>query len=178
MRFFRTTLGLGAALAAAAVLSACGGGTSTSTSTTTAASPAAMAGAAKAGGAMKGGAKAGGAMKGGAMKAGSISVTLGALNGSKQSGTASITGKGSGVQVMVSVMNEPKAASEPSHIHQGTCPKPNPAVWKPLTNVMNGKATSMVAGVTVAQLKKGPYAIVVHKSLKEIATYVSCGDIK
>jgi hypothetical protein len=35
----------------------------------------------------------------------------------------------------------------------------------------------MVSGVSVAELKKGHYAINVHKSLTDLKTYVSCGDL-
>jgi hypothetical protein len=107
-----------------------------------------------------------------------MNINMGAMNGSKQDGSASITDKGKGVEVVVKLNNEPKGASEPSHIHQGTCKKINPAPWKPLKDVVGGTATTMVAGVTVAQLKKGTYAINVHKSANDLKTYVSCGDLK
>jgi hypothetical protein len=113
-----------------------------------------------------------------AMSGSVMNINMGAMNGSKQDGSASITNKGKGVEVVVKLNNEPKGASEPSHIHQGTCKKINPAPWKPLKNVVDGTATTMVPGVTVAELKKGTYAINVHKSAADLKTYVSCGDLK
>ena len=106
-----------------------------------------------------------------------ITVTMAPQNGSKQSGSGSVTAKSGGVQVTFAVSNAPKGAVEPAHIHAGTCAKLNPAPWKVLANVVNGKSSTLVAGVSIAQLKKGPYAINVHKSAKDIATYVSCGNL-
>ena len=164
MKLFRTILASGVALTAVAALSGCGGGT-TSTSTSTAASEAPGGGASKAPAA------------GGAMMASGISVTFAPQNGSKQSGSGSVTAKSGGVWVTLQVTNEPKGAVEPTHIHMGTCAKLNPAPWKVLANTVNGKSSTLVAGVSIAQLKKGPYAINLHKSLKQIGVYVSCGNL-
>jgi hypothetical protein len=112
------------------------------------------------------------------MSGGVLNINMGAMNGSKQDGSASVTNKGNGVEVVVTLNNEPKGASEPSHIHKGTCKNIDPAPWKPLKNVVNGKGTTMLPGVTVADLKKGTYAINVHKSANDLQTYVSCGDLK
>lgn len=113
-----------------------------------------------------------------AMSGKTQNINMGAQNGSNQSGTASIMAVGGGVQVKVSVLHEPKGASEPAHIHQGTCAKLNPAPWKPLSNVVNGTSTTIVKGVTIDQLKAAHYAINVHKSASQLKVYVSCGDLK
>lgn len=105
-------------------------------------------------------------------------INMGAQNGSKQNGTATIKGVTGGVLVKVAVFNEPKGASEPAHIHAGTCAKLNPAPWKPLSNVVNGTSVTMVKGVTVDQLKASHYAINVHASAADLKKYVSCGDLK
>lgn len=155
MKFPRTILASGLALAAAAALSACGSGTTTTTTTATAG-------------------PGGGAMK----TAVGRTVKMGAQSGSGQNGSATIVTKGTGIVVTVTVSNEPKGASEPAHIHAGTCAKLNPAPWKPLSNVVNGVSTTTVAGVTTAQLTgKTKYAINVHKSAADLKTYVSCGGI-
>lgn len=160
MKFFRTILASGTALAAAAALSACGGSTTT-TSTTATAAPGTNA-----------------KISGGMKTAVGRTVKMGAQNGSGQTGTATIVDKGTGVLVTVTVSNEPKGASEPTHIHLGTCSKLNPAPWKPLSNTVNGVSTTTVPGVTVAQLTgKTKYAINLHKSLKQLSVYVSCGGI-
>jgi hypothetical protein len=166
MKFPRTILASGIALAAVAALSACGSGTTTTTTTATTA-PAA-------------GGEYGKSGKGGAIMKTAVgrTIKMGAMNGSGQNGTATIVTKGTGIMVTVTVSNEPKGASEPAHIHAGTCAKLNPAPWKPLSNVVNGVSTTTVPGVTTAQLTgKTKYAINVHKSAAQITVYVSCGGI-
>ena len=106
-----------------------------------------------------------------------LNINMGAMNGSKQDGSASIGDKGKGVEVTIHVVNEPKGASEPAHIHKGTCKNIDPAPWKPLKNVVDGTSVTELAGVTVADLKKAKYAINVHKSANDVKTYVSCGDL-
>jgi len=112
-----------------------------------------------------------------AMSKSNLNLNMGPLNGSKQNGTANVKDVEGGVLVTVSVFNEPKGASEPAHIHAGKCPSPNPAPWKGLKNVVNGKSVTMLKGVSVAQLKKSAYAINVHQSAANLKHYVSCGDI-
>lgn len=179
MIFTRTAMAVVTTLAAAAMLAACGGGNSNSSSTSSGASPGASPG-------NGGNTKSSGTQVKqlnplhklhNAMSNKVLNINMGAMNGSKQDGTASIGIKGNGIQVTVHLNNEPKGASEPSHIHQGTCTKLDPAPWKPLKNVVGGTATTFVSGVTVAQLKKAHYAINVHKSANDLKTYVSCGDI-
>jgi hypothetical protein len=105
-------------------------------------------------------------------------INMGAMNKSRQDGSASVADKGKGVEVKITVFNEPKGASEPAHIHKGTCKNLDPAPWKPLKNVVNGASVTEIPGLTVAELKKGTYAINVHKSATDLKTYVSCGDLK
>jgi hypothetical protein len=113
-----------------------------------------------------------------AMSGKNLQINMGQQNKSGQSGSAGVVdAKGGGVDVTIKLLNEPKGASEPAHIHQGTCAKLNPAPWKPLTSVVDGKSFTHVPGVTVAQIKKGKYAINVHKSANDLKTYVSCGDL-
>ena len=106
-----------------------------------------------------------------------MNINMGAMNGSKQDGSAHLVQKGGSVVVTVQLFNEPKGASEPAHIHMGTCQKLNPAPYKPLHNVVGGKSETVVAGLTIAQLKKGQYAINAHKSAADLKTYVSCGTL-
>jgi hypothetical protein len=46
-----------------------------------------------------------------------------------------------------------------------------------LANTVNGVGLATVKGVQLADLLKGTYAINVHKSTTDLATYVSCGNI-
>jgi FtsP/CotA-like multicopper oxidase with cupredoxin domain len=112
-----------------------------------------------------------------AMSKHAITINMGAQNGSKQDGQAWLNDTPGGLRVKIQLKNEPPGASEPSHIHQGTCAKLNPAPWKALSNVVGGVSVTTLPGVTIAQLKKAHYAINVHESAANLKRYVSCGDI-
>lgn len=107
----------------------------------------------------------------------SVTVKLHAQNSSGENGTAMLTQTAKGVQVVVNLTGAP-AAAQPAHIHPGTCMNLNPAPKYPLQNVVNGKSTTMLAGVKLSDLQGGKFAINVHKSTTDLKTYVSCGDIK
>lgn len=106
-----------------------------------------------------------------------VTVTMNAQNGSGEDGTATLTQTSGGVQVNISLKNG-TAAAQPAHIHPGTCANLNPAPQYMLTSVTNGTSSTVVKGVTLAQLTSGSFAINVHKSTSDLGTYVSCGDIK
>ncbi len=112
-----------------------------------------------------------------AMSAHAMTINLGAQNGSKQDGQAFLNDTSAGLKVKLQLKNEPAGASEPAHIHEGTCAKLNPAPWKGLSNVVNGVSVTTIKGVTIGQLKTGKYAINVHQSAANLTHYVSCGDI-
>lgn len=105
-----------------------------------------------------------------------LNINMGAQNGSKEDGMASVKDVSGGVLVKIALKNA-SANAQPAHIHKGTCAKLDPAPWKPLSNVVGGKSTTTVPGITVADLKSGHYAINVHKSASDLKTYVSCGDL-
>jgi hypothetical protein len=112
-----------------------------------------------------------------AMSGHSMTINLGAQNGSKQDGQAFLNDTPNGLKVKVQLKNEPSGASEPAHIHEGTCAKLNPAPWKPLSNVVGGVSTTTIKGLTLAEVKKAKYAINVHQSAANLGHYVSCGDL-
>ena len=66
---------------------------------------------------------------------------------------------------------------QPAHIHKGTCAKLDPKPTYPLSDVVGGMSKTTVPGITVAKLLAAPMAINVHKSAKELPTYVACGNI-
>jgi len=106
-----------------------------------------------------------------------VTFPMKALNASGETGTATVTQVGMGVKVVVALKGAPETA-QPTHIHVGTCGHINKAPEYPLTNTVDGKSTTVVKGVTLAQLLAGHYAVNVHKSATAIGTYVSCGNIK
>lgn len=79
----------------------------------------------------------------------------------------------------VSLAYEPSGASQPVHIHVGSCPNPGDVRY-PLTDVVNGRSETTL-NVPYADLvslaTNMPLAINAHVSATNIGTYVSCGDI-
>jgi Cu/Zn superoxide dismutase len=106
----------------------------------------------------------------------SLNLDMQAQNSSKQDGTASIARHGSGLRVTITLKNEPAGASEPAHIHGGTCAKLDPVPKVALNPVVDGSSvTDMPAPSSPVQ---GARAINVHKGTGEdLKVYVSCGDI-
>ena len=106
----------------------------------------------------------------------SVTVPIAQQNDSKESGTATLTQKGSDVVVVVA-LDGAGAGPQPAHVHTGTCANLNPAPKYPLSNVVDGKSTSTIKGVKLSDLETGGFAINVHKSTDDLKTYVACGDI-
>jgi Cu/Zn superoxide dismutase len=106
-----------------------------------------------------------------------LTVTMHALNGSNEDGTAILTQEANGVRVTLDLKNAPDDP-QPTHIHIGTCGAINKAPEYGLQATVSGKASTVVPGISLADLLKGHYAVNVHKSAMELGTYVACGDIR
>lgn len=66
--------------------------------------------------------------------------------------------------------------TEPAHIHSGTCANIG-GVKYALSNVIAGSSVTVV-DLSLAELKaEFPLAINIHKSVKEIGTYIACVDL-
>jgi hypothetical protein len=102
-------------------------------------------------------------------------IPMKALNGSTESGTASLSDSAKGLVVTIHIKNA--KGPQPAHIHKGSCAKVDPKPEEALHNVVNGVSVTTVPGMTIAKLLATLHAINVHKSLTDIPTYVSCGDI-
>lgn len=105
-----------------------------------------------------------------------MTVTLDAVNNSKESGTATLTEDSGKTTVTVDLTGFTQDVSQPAHIHIGNCPGVG-AVKYPLTNIVNGKSVTVLP-VTISDLKSQlPLAINVHVSAKDIGTYTACGEL-
>ena len=104
-----------------------------------------------------------------------VTVELAEFDGSGQTGTATLTGDGETTQVVISI-DSPIADSQPAHIHEGTCDDLTPEPAYGLPNVTDGSSDSTVE-VSLDTLTDGDYAINLHMSDEDLATYTSCGDI-
>jgi hypothetical protein len=108
-----------------------------------------------------------------------MTVTLSEQNGSGESGKATLTAEGARTKVVVNLQGESAtaaAAPQPAHIHRGSCNELDPTPAYGLTDAKRGTSTSTV-DAKLDDLRKGSYAINVHKSAADIKTYVACGDI-
>ena len=107
----------------------------------------------------------------------SHTIVMKSLNGSGEDGTAVVSQTDQGISVVVSLKNAPKDVPQPTHIHAGNCGKINASPEYPLENTVNGKGSSIVKGVKLADLMSGKFAVNVHKSGDDLPTYVYCGNI-
>lgn len=111
-----------------------------------------------------------------AQAAGTVVVPLQALNGSNQTGSATLTAAGQKTNVVIALNGTTPGAVEPAHVHAGTCAKLNPKPAYPLNSVTGGSSTTTL-NVPLSSLQTGGFAINVHQSMTNISTYVACGNI-
>jgi Cu/Zn superoxide dismutase len=104
-----------------------------------------------------------------------VTIKLSSQNNSGETATATLAQTGDDVKV--TVVTNGGTGMQPIHIHEGTCAKLNPKPKYPLTTVDDGKSVTTLKGLKLTDLETGGYAINIHKSTTDIATYVACGDI-
>lgn len=104
-----------------------------------------------------------------------VTVEFKALNNSGESGKATLTPVDGKTKVFINLTGAPEGVAQPAHIHQGTCENLGGPKY-PLEAVKNGNSETTI-DAKLSDLTAGDYAINVHKSEKEISTYVACGDI-
>jgi len=103
-------------------------------------------------------------------------VPLVALNDSKEEGVAVFSDIGGKTKVTVTIAGAPAGVSQPMHIHTGSCPTPGTVTY-PLVSLVDGKSETILDVPLATLLSRLPLAINVHKSMTELKSYVSCGDI-
>lgn len=105
-----------------------------------------------------------------------VVVTLKALNGSGENGTATLHAQGSKTVVVIVLANG-SGVEQPAHFHVGTCDKYQPRPLYPLEDVVDGKSTTTL-NVPIEKLTGGDLIVNVHKSYADIATQAACGISK
>jgi hypothetical protein len=108
---------------------------------------------------------------------GEITVVLNEFESSGQTATATLTAEGEQTRVSIEVEDEPISESQPAHIHEGTCDNLTAAPAFGLPNVVDGSSETTV-DVSLDTLTSGTYAINMHMSDADLATYTSCGNIE
>jgi hypothetical protein len=110
-----------------------------------------------------------------ASSAPSVTIELETLNDSGVTGTVTLIPQGDRTQVDVDV--DPAGHPDmPSHIHPGDCEHLVPQPKYPLRNVVNGKASTVVA-VSLSELLGGDLAINLHNSNEDMGTYTACANL-
>jgi hypothetical protein len=105
-----------------------------------------------------------------------VTVELAEEAGSGQTGTATLTAEGEQTRVTITI-DDPVSESQPAHIHEGSCGddlNPEPAFGLP--NVTDGSSEATV-DASLETLTSSDYAINLHMSDDDLATYTSCGNI-
>ena len=105
-----------------------------------------------------------------------VKIKLNAMNGSGESGIATLIPKGDKTVVEIDVANGTKDP-QPAHFHLGTCDKYNPHHEYNLEGVVDGKSTTTL-DAPIGKLTAGDMVINVHKSFTDIATVASCAVVK
>lgn len=106
-----------------------------------------------------------------------LTLDLQEQNNSGITGTATLSPTSDGdVEVELEVDGS-EGGPHPAHIHKGSCADldPNPAF--PLEDVVDGRSQTTV-DVDIADLTIDEYAINVHESPENAATYVACADVR
>ena len=106
----------------------------------------------------------------------SVTVQMNQLNGSGQTGTATLTQIGDKVSVSVHINGEPASASEPAHVHFGRCPVIKAIPAYNVGPIVGGKAANVV-DLNWKEINSGKYVLNVHESASQLGNYVSCGNI-
>jgi hypothetical protein len=102
-----------------------------------------------------------------------VVVPLDALNGSGETGTATLKALGNKTLVTLKLANG-TSLPQPAHFHTGNCVKYGPRPLYPLRDVINGKSTTTI-DQPIDKLITGDLIINVHKSYTNIATQAACG---
>jgi hypothetical protein len=106
-----------------------------------------------------------------------VTVALNEFESSGQTGTATLTADGEQTVVSIEIDDDPVSESQPAHIHEGTCDELTPEPAFGLPNVTDGTSETTV-DTSLDSLTSGTYAINLHMSDEDLATYTSCGNIE
>ena len=113
-----------------------------------------------------------------------VTITLNEVEESGVSGSATLTAKGDEVVVSSQIEGEMVKGEHPTHIHAGTCDDFDPDPTFPLNTVVldpvdnEGVSETTVDAVSLDELIRGDWVILVHKSAEELSTYLVCGEVE
>lgn len=103
-------------------------------------------------------------------------LQLQTLNDSGVLGTVTFTDLGGRTRVEIRV--QPAGNDDmPAHIHPGTCDVLVPQPTYPLENVRRGASMTIVPA-SLEELFAGTFAVNLHRSNEDLATYTACVDLR
>ena len=105
-----------------------------------------------------------------------VVIPLAPLNGSGETGTATLRAQGSQTIVTVDLANG-SSTKQPAHFHVGTCERYQPRPLYPINDIVDGKSTTTL-DIPIEKLVDGTLILNVHKSYSDIATQAACGIAK
>ncbi len=104
-----------------------------------------------------------------------VEISLDELNGSGQSGTATLTASGEAIKVVLSIGGG-TVKSEKVHIHKGQCGADLKGVAHGLTDFTGGNSVTTLETVSLESLQTGGFAVNAHKA-GDPKVYTACGNI-
>ena len=108
-------------------------------------------------------------------KLNSVTIVLGELSDSGQSGFATLTSRGDDTEVVAS-LSEGAMTSGLVHIHSGQCGVNLGAPAHILTSFSGGSSVTLLKDVSLTTLLNGSFAVNAHNSVSP-GTYTACGNL-
>ncbi|MDA1188507.1 MAG: hypothetical protein O2854_02335 [Chloroflexi bacterium] len=108
--------------------------------------------------------------------ANSVTFRLAGTGKEAQVGYAGMVSSGDNTWVSVWVTPSSKGLAQPMHIHSGTCSSPGP-ILNPLNDLVDGRSTTQLVGVKMADLQVANRILNLHKSAAEISVYPACARL-
>ena len=106
-----------------------------------------------------------------------VAIPLGELNGSGQSGSATLTARGVMTEVVLN-LSSGAISTELVHVHAGQCGDTLGGVAYALTNFVGGSGVSVtMVDASIDSLRTGDFAINAHSKNDPLGVYTACGNI-
>jgi plastocyanin len=103
-----------------------------------------------------------------------VTIALGEMNGSGQSGWATLTRRGDDTEAVL-FLSQGTMTSNLVHIHSGQCDSLG-SITNPLTSFADGVSVTLLEGVALDSLLTGGFAVNAH-SADDPSVFTACGNI-
>jgi hypothetical protein len=107
-----------------------------------------------------------------------LKVRIFPINGSSESGMATLTPRGTDVVISIAVAGlQPGVREQFAHLHKGTCEHVAAPTIYVLQPVRNGRSTTRLQDVGLEKLIHGTYSVLIHASSSPNSAHVACGTV-